>query len=84
MALLVSGATGRFDYTGTDGVPSVIFNPPDGSCIGFNRPAVSVDNQVDADATVYAGFACSGVAETVPAGTGLAWGSYRPNSVIFG
>ncbi|KOU36497.1 hypothetical protein ADK54_33455 [Streptomyces sp. WM6378] len=77
-------ATGRFDYTGTNGVPSVIFNPPNGPCIGFNRPAVGVDNQTDTGATLYTGLACSGITEFVPARTGLTWGTYRPNSVRFG
>ncbi|MGW1752540.1 hypothetical protein ACWCRD_44550 [Streptomyces sp. NPDC002092] len=77
-------ATGRFDYTGTDGVPSVIFNPPDGPCIGFNEPAVGVDNQTDTGATLYTGLACSSVTEFVPARTGITWGTYRPNSVRFG
>ncbi|RCH67807.1 hypothetical protein DT019_16330 [Streptomyces sp. SDr-06] len=77
-------ATGRFDYTGTDGVPSVIFNPPDGPCFGFNRTAVGVDNQTDTGATLYTGLACSGITEYVPPHTGLTWGTYRPNSVRFG
>ncbi|MEU2619403.1 hypothetical protein ABZ642_14755 [Streptomyces sp. NPDC007157] len=77
-------ATGRFDYSGTDGVPSVIFNPPNGPCFGFNKPAVSVDNQTDTGATVYTGLACSGTAEYVPARTGVSWGVFRPNSVRFG
>jgi hypothetical protein len=83
-AVLVSSATGRFDYTGSDGVPSVIFNPPNGPCIGFNQAAVSVDNQSDTGATLYTGLACSGITEYVPPGTGLSWGTYRPNSVRFG
>ncbi|MFD7340326.1 hypothetical protein ACFV98_30745 [Streptomyces violascens] len=77
-------ATGRFDYTGTDGVPSVIFNPPDGPCIGFNKTAIGVDNQTDTGATLYTGLACSGITEYVPPRTGLTWGTYRPNSVRFG
>ena len=62
----------------------MIFNPSDGPCIGFYKPAVGVDNQTDTGATLYTGLACSGVTAVVPARTGITWGTYRPNSVRFG
>ncbi|MGI5341142.1 hypothetical protein ACQEVS_28955 [Streptomyces sp. CA-181903] len=79
-----SAATGRFEYAGTDGVNSVIINPPDGPCIVLAKAAVSAGNYTDTDADLYEGQACGGAPEPLPAGTGKTWGVFRPGSVRFG
>ncbi|EPH43142.1 hypothetical protein ABT390_38390 [Streptomyces aurantiacus] len=80
-------ATGKFYYTGTDGSNNLLVNPPDGICLDLTRISLGVDNQTDSKATLYTGsgvFRCQGTKEVVPAGTGVTWGTYRPNSVWFG
>ncbi|WP_189382262.1 hypothetical protein [Streptosporangium nondiastaticum] len=59
-------------------------NPPDGSCIFFESPAVKVSNGTGTDAALYRDQNCTEFLVFVFKGTRLEFGGDRPQSIKFG
>ncbi|MEV5375892.1 hypothetical protein B7P34_00345 [Streptosporangium nondiastaticum] len=77
-------ATGVLTYADSQGVEHRRENPPDGSCIFFESPAVKVSNGTGTDAALYRDQNCTEFLVFVFKGTRLEFGGDRPQSIKFG
>lgn len=72
-----AAAKGQFHWTGANGKPYFVENPPSGRCLSMAEKGRAPQNRTSSAATVYTGKKCNGTAKR------LAPGQRAPKGVAF-